>query len=144
VDALAALPMASEAENKRPRSRVWPAALFQAAFTAAVAILKASSTAMVVARLGAESLPPLYVAAALCTALFAAFQGVLTRSSLPPRRTLLASVLAVLSLGVFATAQYHFAAVGLYLFAEVFATLVSVRYWAAVGETFDPREAKRV
>lgn len=134
----------SEPRGTAPRSRVWPAALFQAFFVAGVAVLKASATAMVVARLGASYLPPLYVAAALCTAVLAAIQGMLTRTSLPPRATLLGSAALSAALGAFAWEGSVAAAVALYLFAEVYATLVSVRYWAAMGETFDPREAKRV
>ncbi len=120
-----------------------PAALFQASFVGGVAVFKASATAMVVARLSADAMPPIYIGAAVATALLAPVQGAVLRHALPPRSFLLLSVLLTLGLAALADLGSLAAVVVLYLWSEVYATLVSLRFWAAVGETFDPRESKR-
>ncbi len=126
------------------RSRVWPAALFQASFVGGVAFFKSGATAMLVARLSADVLPPIYILAAVLTALLAPLQGWLIKKSTPPRATMLVAILLSLGLGVLSSTGSTAAVIALYLLAEIYSTLMSLRFWAAVGETFDAREGKRV
>ncbi len=126
------------------RVRVGSAALFQAFFVAGVAVLKAAAVAMVVARLGAQALPPIYIAAAVVTAAVAPVQGRLFHNATPPRTWLLLSALVTCGLGWLASGGTAAFVVALFLWAELYATLTALRFWGAMGEIFDPRQSKDV
>lgn len=124
--------------------RLWPAATYQFAFVAAVAILKSASNAVVLARFQASALPYLYLVAAGLTATFSMAQAFRPRGRRrdPILLALLGTVLA--SGGAVALwMQWSSAALFLYLFAETFATYVAIGFWATLADAFDPREARR-
>ncbi|MHB8417186.1 MAG: cyclic nucleotide-binding domain-containing protein [Myxococcales bacterium] len=109
-------------------------------------LLKVSANAVLIARAAATWLPVLYVLSALTTGLLAVAIARLPRrhAAAPPSWSLAGSaallLAAWLSLG-------RLGAVGLsalYLGAEAFATLVSLRYWEAMGHAFDARQARRL
>ena len=126
-----------------PRAIAW-AAGFQLCFVAGVALLKASSNALLIARGSAAWLPVLYVLSALATGLFAMLLPRLTRRKpAPPSPSLAAAALLFAGFpltGLAGTAGLC----ALYVAVEVTATIASLRYWEAMGRAFDAREARRV
>ncbi|MFL5320122.1 MAG: PBS lyase, partial [Myxococcaceae bacterium] len=124
--------------------RLWPAASYQFAFVAAVALLKSASNALVLARYQASALPYLYLVAAGLTATFSMVQAFRPRGR--RRDPILLAILGVVLSGGIAAAlhfQLSSAALFLYLFAESFATYVAIGFWASLGDAFDPREARK-
>ena len=123
------------------------ASAYHLGFVAAVVLIKSASNALVVARFHAQALPPLYIASALATGLVAWIAVLLQRRGQPrriPRRGLIGASIA---LGVLTVASEHgtpWAVLGLYVYGESFATLVSIRFWGGVSELFDPRESRRI
>ncbi|MHB1843827.1 MAG: cyclic nucleotide-binding domain-containing protein [Deltaproteobacteria bacterium] len=122
------------------------AAGFQLCFVAAVTLFKVSANALLIARVTSASLPPLYVASALVTGLLAlAFARIPRRhASAPPGLTLFGG--AAIALGAWLSLS-RLGLIGfstLYVGAEAFATLISLRYWEALGHAFDPRQARRL
>ncbi|MBI3182168.1 MAG: cyclic nucleotide-binding domain-containing protein [Myxococcales bacterium] len=124
--------------------RVGPAAAFQFAFVAAVALVKSAANALVLSRYQAGALPYLYLgAAALTAALTGLAAGRKGKGASHPLALCLAgaaltgAVAAGIRLGVSSLA------LALYLFAEAFATYVAISFWSTVDDAFDPREAKR-
>ncbi len=89
-------------------------------------------------------LPWLYILSAISTAFFAVAWGALKPGAAPPRRSVAASGATTLLLAVGAMLDLQLAVGGLYLFAESYATVTSVRFWAHLGERFDARQAKRL
>lgn len=121
------------------------AALFHFGFVAAVVLVKSASNALAVARYDASVLPPLYIATALATGLFAWANSVVPRDpGRFPRGSLLLATAVLGGLSLVARGGSLPAVTGLYLFGEVFATATSIRYWTTVGELFDPDQGKRV
>jgi HEAT repeat protein len=121
------------------------AALFHFGFVAAVVLVKSASNALAVARYEASVLPPLYIATALATGLFAWAHSVVPRDpGRFPRGSLLLAAAVLGGLSLVARGGSLPAVTGLYLFGEVFATTTSIRYWTAAGELFDPGQGKRV
>lgn len=118
------------------------AAGFQLSFIAGVAVLKAASNALLV---GTRSLPLLYVASALATGGVAAFVAVARPvRKWPPTGTFAWWVATFVALAAGIHLEVPFAVEGLYLAAEVYATTLSVRFWASMGELFDVRASRRV
>jgi ATP/ADP translocase/HEAT repeat protein len=124
--------------------RVVPAAAFQFSFVAGVAVLKAVSSALAVARFEAQTLAWLYLGAALAASLTAGVAGALRRSASPPRVSLAAAAAVTAVLAVGAALSSRLAVAALFVFAEAYATVSSVRFWASLGEAFDPRASKRL
>ncbi len=124
-------------------ARLWPAATFQFCFIAAVALLKPGANALVLSRFQAGVLPWLYMGAAAIAGAFAVWSA--WRGGRRPRPALWALLGAatalLLAAGVWA--ELPLVSIGAYLFAEAFATQVSLSFWGAVGDAFDAREARR-
>lgn len=121
-----------------------PPALFQFCFVAGVAILKAAANALAVARFEAHVLPLLYIGAALLTSVAAASDGALRHGSDPPRSAMVVAAAITVALAVGAWLDLLAAVAAVYLFAEAYATVVAVRFWASIGERFDTGESKRL
>ena len=122
------------------------ASAYHLGFVAAVVLVKSASNALVVARYHVHALPPLYVASALATGLVA-WIAVLLQRRAPrriPRRGLIGASIALGVLTVLAEHGNPWAVLGLYVYGEAFATLVSIRFWGGVSEIFDPRESRRI
>lgn len=122
------------------------ACAYHLGFVASVVLLKSASNALVVARYQAQALPPLYIASALATGLVAWIAVLVQRrgSRKLPRRGLIGASIVLGGLTVAAENGLTWAILGLYLFGEAFATLVSIRFWGGVSELFDPRESRRI
>ncbi|MEW6434466.1 MAG: cyclic nucleotide-binding domain-containing protein [Myxococcota bacterium] len=121
-------------------SRLWPAALFQFCFIGAVSMMKPGATALMLARWQAEALPWLYMAASLVTGAVAIVR--VGRRSSPGLLAFASGLLALgLALGLWLGVSAF--RLGAYLFAEVFATLVSLAFWRSLTDAFDAREARR-
>lgn len=122
------------------------ASAYHLGFVAAVVLVKSASNALVVARYQAQILPSLYIASALATGLVAWLAVLLQRRGARrlPRRGLIGASLALGALTVAAENGLPWAILGLYLYGEAFATLVSIRFWGGVSELFDPRESRRI
>ncbi|HWV38977.1 MAG TPA: cyclic nucleotide-binding domain-containing protein [Vulgatibacter sp.] len=122
------------------------ASAYQLAFVATVVVVKSAAGAVVVARLPASALPPLYIASALITGLSAwmsaRFDRGGTRHPAGPGLLVAGALLGLLALA--ARADAVAAIVGMYLFGEAFATLVAIRFWGAASELFDPRAGRRI
>lgn len=133
---------ASGAPAQRWIIRLWPLATWQLTFVAAVSLLKSAANALVLHRYQAGALPYLYVAAAAITAaltgLLAARAG---RTSRGPAALALGGAAFVLAarFGL----ESGWVVLGLYLFAESFATYAAIRFWGVMSESFDPRESRR-
>jgi HEAT repeat protein len=140
ADAAARLLALQEGEARQ----IAPAAAFQLCFVAGTALLKASANALVVARFEAAALPWLYIAAAIFTGLFAVIDGTLRKTTAPPRGSLALAALLTCALAAGAWLGALPAVAALYVFAEAYATVTSVRFWAALGERFDARASKRL
>lgn len=136
--------MEAGVERRSWVQRVWPAASFQFAFVAAVALLKTSANALVLARFHAGTLPYLYLGAAGITVGLSGYAAVHGRRATVGTSGLSvagAGVAALLALGI-ALGQ-SWAALALYLFAEAFATWLAITFWKALSDAFDSREARR-
>ncbi len=123
------------------------AAAFFFVFVAAVTVTKSATNALFLARRNPADLPYLYLltAAAVAMVTFALGQRLAKRSA----RTVLVGAqwrasLAMLALVGLAAADVYAALGFLYVGAEVYATALSVLFWARLGELFDVRTAKRV
>ncbi|MDX2013108.1 MAG: cyclic nucleotide-binding domain-containing protein [Myxococcaceae bacterium] len=123
-------------------SRLAPAAAFQFCFIGAVAMLKPATNALVLSRFQAAAMPYLYLTAALVTGTLAVLGAKWGRRSSPAG---LAVVGALASIAFLVGVRFGVPLVPLaaYLFAEAFATQVSLGFWGTVGEAFDAREARR-
>lgn len=123
-------------------ARLGPAAAFQFCFIASVAMLKPGVNALMLSRFHSSALPWLYVAAAVIAAGLAVWgaEG-RRRSSL----TALSAAGSAISFALAAGVAFEGSVVALvsYLFAEAFATQVSLSFWGSMGEAFDAREARR-
>jgi len=121
-------------------SRLLPAALFQFCFIGAVSMMKPGATALMLAQWNASALPWLYVTASVITGTLAVLRPG-RRSS--PGLVAFASGLTALALALGLWLGVSWFRLGAYLFAEAFATLVSLAFWNAVTDAFDAREARR-
>jgi hypothetical protein len=123
-------------------ARLGPAAAFQFCFIGAVAMLKPGANALTLSRFNSNALPWLYVSAAVIAGLLAMVGGEGKRRRSP---TVLVAIGALMSFGLAAGVWLKVPAVALlaYLFAEAFATQVSISFWTAASEAFDAREARR-
>lgn len=124
--------------------RILAAGAFQLAFVAGVAALKAATNALLVGRAGEQALPWLYVGTAACTLALAAVAARRKGRQSRPGDLALAWLPALLVLAWAVERGAPFAVNALYLAAEVYATSVSLAYWGAIGDLFDPRESRRV
>ncbi|MFT3707489.1 MAG: cyclic nucleotide-binding domain-containing protein [Archangium sp.] len=123
-------------------SRLGPAAAFQFCFIAAVAMLKPGTNALTLSRFKPEALPWLYVAAAVIAGGLAMIGGDGRRRSNPGVLVAGGALVSfVLAAGVWL--QVPITALAAYLFAEAFATQVSIAFWSKASEAFDAREARR-
>jgi ATP/ADP translocase len=122
-------------------------AVFFFFFVAGVTALKSATNALFLVRRDPRDLPYLYLATALAITLVTFHVGKrLTRSSAKPvlRSALLVSAGTLLVLGILAAVDFRPALPVLYVAGEVYATAISVLFWARLGEMFDVRAAKRV
>ncbi|HEY0838634.1 MAG TPA: hypothetical protein VGD74_00470, partial [Vulgatibacter sp.] len=119
---------------------------YQLAFVATVVVIKSAAGAMVVARLPASALPPLYIASALLTGVSAFLSARFSPGGARrlPSVGLLISGALLACLAFAAESSWTLGIVGLYLFAESFSTLMSIRFWSAASELFDPRAGRRI
>ncbi|HEY0839977.1 MAG TPA: hypothetical protein VGD74_07305, partial [Vulgatibacter sp.] len=122
------------------------AAAYHLAFVAAVVLVKSASNALVVSRFKAEALPLLYVASAIATGLAAWSVATVGRHrSLGfPRQGLILGAASLGGLALALHAGWRAPVIVLYLFGEAIATLVSIRFWGAASEIFDPRAGRRI
>lgn len=121
-------------------ARLWPAALFQFCFIGAVSMMKPGATALMLARWQADALPWLYMTASLVTGTVAILR-VGRRAN--PGLIAFVSGLAALALAAGLSLGAPAFRLVAYLFAEAFATLVSLAFWNALTDAFDAREARR-
>lgn len=125
--------------------RLWPAAAFQFFFIGAIAMLKPATNALVISRYQAGVLPWLYIGGAALTALIAALNvgGISVRKA---SVSSLAVVGAAMTLGLAVSQQLQITELSLvaYVFAEVFATSMSLIFWGTMGGAFDARESRQV
>lgn len=121
-------------------SRLWPAALFQFCFIGAVSMMKPGATALMLARWQADALPWLYMTASVVTGALAVLRAGRRRSP-----GVVAFGAGAIALGLAAGLWWGvpLLRLGAYLFAEAFATLVSLAFWNALTDAFDAREARR-
>ncbi|MFH1812256.1 MAG: Npt1/Npt2 family nucleotide transporter [Pseudomonadota bacterium] len=120
---------------------------FHAVFVAGVTQVKSASNALYLSRRDPEGLALLYILVAVTVAVASA----LLSRSLHGRRPLqllrqLGIVLAVALLGLFGLLHLQLAPVYglLYIVGELYATVLSVLFWADASERFDVREQKRI
>ncbi|MBS1149768.1 MAG: HEAT-like repeat-containing cyclic nucleotide-binding lyase [Myxococcaceae bacterium] len=124
--------------------RLWPAAAFQFFFIGAVAMLKPAANALVLTRYQSGALPWLYIGGAALTALIAAANvgGQLRTISPSAMAAAGGGFTLLLALGH----QLGIAELSLvaYVFAEVFATSMSLNFWGRMGDAFDARESRKI
>ncbi len=125
--------------------RLWPAAAFHFFFIGAVAMLKPASNALVLTRYQAGALPWLYIGSAALTALLAAanVSGLRVRKLSPSSLAVVGGIVTLLlalgqQLGIVELSLVA------YVFAEVFATSMSLNFWGTMGDAFDARESRKV
>ncbi len=136
--------MGHASERSAWSRRLWPAAAYQFAFVAAIAVLKSAANAQVLARYQVGVLPFLYLAAAGVTAALAGIAA--ARHERPvgePALLALAGAALVLAFALAARLGLAPAALLVYLFAESFATYAAIAFWKRLDEAFDSREARR-
>ncbi len=123
-------------------ARLAPAAAYQFFFIGAVATLKPGANALTLSKFSPAALPWLYVGAAVLAGALAIIGGSGRKRRDAGFIALVgAAVAGALALGVWR--GWPAVALGAYLFAEAFATLVSISFWTAMSEAFDAREARR-
>lgn len=123
-------------------ARLAPAAAFQFFFIASVSMFKPGANALTLSRFSPQALPWLYIGAAVLAAGLALIGGDGKRRR-DPGFIVLAGALFAGTLAIGVWLQQSWISLGAYLFSEVFATLVSLSFWGAMGEAFDAREARR-
>lgn len=123
--------------------RLAPAAAFQFCFIGAIAMLKPATNALVLSRFQSSAMPWLYLAASVLTGAFAILGAQRGKRRRSP--DFLALLGGVASVGFLVAVRFEvpFTPLAAYLFAEAFATQVSLAFWGTVGEAFDAREARR-
>jgi len=128
------------------RRRTALAAAYHLAFVAAVVLVKSASNALVVARFKADALPILYIASAISTGLAAWGAASFDRHRVRtfPRQGLILAAVCLAGLAGALVLGFRSSVIVLYLFGEGFATLVSIRFWGASSELFDPRAGRRI
>ncbi|MBI2377016.1 MAG: hypothetical protein HYV07_23650, partial [Deltaproteobacteria bacterium] len=123
------------------------AALFHFAFVASVTAMKSASNALFLARRDPNELPWLYLATAAVITLLTTYLGRrLGRQSAKPllRSSLWISAVLFFALSVMAAFDVREGLGVLYVAGECYATVLSVLFWARLGEVFDVRTAKRI
>lgn len=115
-------------------------------FVAGVTAVKSATNATFLARRDPEVLPWLYVVTALVTTVVSAgmaraLAGRASRALL--RNASIVVALSMTALAALAAAEVPGALAALYVSGEVYATTLSVLFWARLGELFDARTAKR-
>lgn len=123
------------------------AGTFFFSFVAGVTALKSATNALFLVRRDPTDLPYLYLATALAITLVTADVGKrLASSGAKPilRASIVVSAIGLFVLGVLAAVDFRPALGVLYVAGEVYATAISVLFWARLGEVFDVRSAKRV
>jgi hypothetical protein len=124
-------------------NKLLPAALFQACFLGAVALYKPAANAVAIARYGSQSLPWLYLGAALLTALLAARSAAASGPRLVPTAFGLVGATVCLACALALTLGAPLVALAAYVFAEVFTTSTVLSLWAALADAFDARESRK-
>lgn len=123
------------------------AGVFYFAFVSGVTTFKSATNALYLAREGAAHLPYLYLATAFTITLVTVYVGK-RLASLPAkpvlRATVLVSAILLFALSILAALDYRWSLGVLYVTGEVYATAISVLFWARLSEVFDVRSAKRV
>lgn len=123
------------------------AAAFFFVFVAGVTSFKSATNALFLARRDPTDLPYLYLATALAVTVVTVGLG-RQLARLPAKPVLRGSVLlaagVLLGLSVLAALDVRAILAVLYVAGEVYATALSVLFWARLGEVFDVRSAKRV
>ncbi|MBI4819118.1 MAG: cyclic nucleotide-binding domain-containing protein [Deltaproteobacteria bacterium] len=130
----------------RARSAI-RAAVFHFAFVASVTGMKIATNALYLAHRDPKSLPWLYLATAVVITLLTSYLGRrLGKQSAKPllRSSLWISALVLLALTIPAALDHREGLGVLYVAGESYATVLSVLFWARLGEVFDVRSAKRV
>lgn len=123
-------------------ARLGPAAAFQFFFIGSVAMLKPGANALTLSRFNSNALPWLYVSAAVIAGVLAMLGGEGRRRRSPSVLVAVGAIASfLLAIGVWL--QVPAVALVAYLFAEAFATQVSLSFWSAASEAFDAREARR-
>ncbi|MFT3842975.1 MAG: cyclic nucleotide-binding domain-containing protein [Myxococcaceae bacterium] len=123
--------------------RLAPGATFQFFFVAAIALLKPSTNALVIARYQAGSLPWLYLIGAFATGALAGWNAVQPGRRVPPRAMAVFGAAASVAFALALHFGYSTLALPAYVFIEAYATSASLSFWGAMGEAFDSREARR-
>lgn len=123
--------------------RLAPAAAFQFCFIGAVAMLKPATNALVLSRFQASAMPWLYLTASLVTGTLAVLGARLGGRRRSPGWLAAGGALASFAFLGAVRLDVPFTPLAAYLFAEAFATQVSLAFWGTVGEAFDAREARR-
>lgn len=123
--------------------RLGPAAAFQFCFIGAVAMLKPATNALVLSRFQSSAMPWLYLGASIVTGALAILGAQAGRRRRSPGWLALLGGVTALAFLVAVKLEVPFTPLAAYLFAEAFATQVSLAFWGTVGEAFDAREARR-
>lgn len=121
--------------------------LFFFSFVCGVTVMKSATNALFLAHRDPTDLPYLYLATAITiTAVTVYVGGKLTTLSAKPvlRGAVLFASLVLLMLSVLAALGFGWVLPVLYVSGEVYATALSVLFWARLGEVFDVRTAKRI
>jgi hypothetical protein len=107
-------------------------------------MLKPGANALVLSRFNSSALPWLYTGAALITGALAlgGARGTGGKRRSPLFLSLAGGLIALACAGG-VLLKVPMVALAAYLFSEAFATQVSLAFWGAMGEAFDPREARR-
>lgn len=130
----------------RARSMV-RAGMFYLVFVAGVTTVKSATNALYLAREDASHLPYLYLSTAVAITLVTIYLGKrLTEMPSKPvlRAAILVTAALLFGLSILAAIDFRPALSVLYVVGEVYATALSVLFWARLGEVFDVRSAKRV
>ena len=121
------------------------AAAFGFVFTLGVTIVKSVAAALLLSRLGSAPMPPLYIASAIVVGLATAGVARGLRARPPTVILRAACVISGGTLLLLAAASTSFPdrfVPVLYVFGEVYATVVAVLFWSMLGEALDPREQR--
>ncbi len=124
-------------------ARLWPAAVFQFLFIAAVALMKPAANALTLSHFKADALPWLYLAASGTTAALAALSALRSGARLSPGRLVMIGAGCLVTLAFAVWRGLPFAPLLGYLFAEAFTTQLALSFWGVMSESFDAREARR-
>ncbi len=121
--------------------------VFFFAFVCGVTVFKSATNAIFLAHRDPSELPYLYLATAVAITLVTVYVGDrLTTASAKPvlKAAVLVASAIIFGLSLLAALEVRATLPVLYVAGEVYATTISVLFWARLGEVFDVRTAKRV